>query len=411
MKMPRTLSRVIKATILTLCVLAVLWITLIAAPMWLARWRITHALADFHTIHLNESNWADTQRLMSRWGKWGHHEGTCTATACDYSISIVDPMSGWFDSLPGKVASTLVSLRLLFLAEKLGWHENRFFLRLTVEDDRIVKTSVGLSIGTTDSYLSFSDWGYALAAGAKTNSRLKRSTLPEKRHEAWILGNDEQLDLHPNYKAGRPGGCEICEHVEVTYTPQLSHDAIVRLTDYNLSCVTRIFFLCRKPADLLPAAAPWHIYDENEDEYPYPKNTPPVSCRTEPRALGRDADVVLEVIPVALLSEEKEPGTTGPTYTFSLKLLRVLKGRFNQQPGSSLQVRAFPGDTFTTPKQLAEPLAIGRKTLLLPDDITTEQTFYLRRCNIIDDTAENLAAIQLGIAQDIPYRHRPRFGE
>jgi hypothetical protein len=41
-----------------------------------------------HQIRLYQSTWADAQRLMHRWGAWGHYEGTCTAASCKYEIEM-----------------------------------------------------------------------------------------------------------------------------------------------------------------------------------------------------------------------------------------------------------------------------------------------------------------------------------
>ena len=51
-------------------------------------------MADMHQIRLYHSTWADAQKLMDRWGAWGHYDGSCTATECRYAIEIGDPMWG-----------------------------------------------------------------------------------------------------------------------------------------------------------------------------------------------------------------------------------------------------------------------------------------------------------------------------
>ena len=52
------------------------------------RWHAERLMADMHQIRLYQSTWADAQRLMHRWGAWGHHEGTCTAARCKYEIEM-----------------------------------------------------------------------------------------------------------------------------------------------------------------------------------------------------------------------------------------------------------------------------------------------------------------------------------
>src|SRR5216683_6968530 len=71
------------------------------------RWHAERLLADMHQIRLYESTWADAQRLMHRWGAWGHYDGSCTAESCKYEISMNDlafydpqiPRHAWVDWL------------------------------------------------------------------------------------------------------------------------------------------------------------------------------------------------------------------------------------------------------------------------------------------------------------------------
>src|ERR1700759_4734177 len=52
------------------------------------RGRAERLMADMHQIRLYQSTWADGQRLIHRWGAWGHYEGSCTAASCVYGIEM-----------------------------------------------------------------------------------------------------------------------------------------------------------------------------------------------------------------------------------------------------------------------------------------------------------------------------------
>ena len=52
------------------------------------RWHSERLSADMHQIRLYQSTWADAQRLMHRWGAWGHYDGSCTAASCKYQIEM-----------------------------------------------------------------------------------------------------------------------------------------------------------------------------------------------------------------------------------------------------------------------------------------------------------------------------------
>ena len=54
----------------------------------ISRWRAERLSADMHQIRLYQSTWADAQRLMNRWGAWGHYNGSCTTASCKYAIGM-----------------------------------------------------------------------------------------------------------------------------------------------------------------------------------------------------------------------------------------------------------------------------------------------------------------------------------
>lgn len=50
-------------------------------------------MGDMHQIRFYQSTWADTQRLMHRWGM-GHSDDTSSASDCLYVIEIGGPTFG-----------------------------------------------------------------------------------------------------------------------------------------------------------------------------------------------------------------------------------------------------------------------------------------------------------------------------
>src|ERR1700749_1297168 len=95
--MPRLLARTLRAILYAAATLLILWLALIEAPMWLRRLHAQPLLADFQSIQVNQSDWSDAQRLMRRWGRWGHFDGSCTSAYCSYSITIEDAPSKWIE--------------------------------------------------------------------------------------------------------------------------------------------------------------------------------------------------------------------------------------------------------------------------------------------------------------------------
>jgi hypothetical protein len=386
-------------------------LALIKAPMALTRLRMHYLLADFHSIYPTQSTWSDAQHLMTRWGRWGHYDGTCTWADCDYTIHVSDPYSRWRDRLSERQGEWLFRSHLLPLMAHLGWRGTGFSVRFVVQDSKIVRNRTGLGLYVFNS--GPEHYSYGLGLGSQVRSRLSRPNPRERNHEPWILGTDEQLDDHPDYKVGRPGGCLGCENVEFTYTSSLLHADLVRLTAYDLSCLTRLHS-CTQIGDLLPAGHDWHLYDGDMMGPKVSGGPGPIPCRTDPRALGRDAEIVLEVEPLSI--EKHLDAWTEPPLTDELtrvRLLRAVKGIFDTAPGATLLIFPFPGSNFDKPTELPEHLVPGHHYFVLLDSSEAGKDGQLRapRCGVLDDTPANLAALQTGIAQDIPYRRPPKFGE
>ena len=52
------------------------------------RWHAERLSAEMHQIRLYQSTWGDAQRLMLKWGAWGHYDGSCTVSSCQYEIEM-----------------------------------------------------------------------------------------------------------------------------------------------------------------------------------------------------------------------------------------------------------------------------------------------------------------------------------
>jgi hypothetical protein len=74
---------------------------------------------------------------------------------------------------------------------------------------------------------------------------------------------DLQLTLHPNYAMGRPGGCEICVLGWVKFTSDAEREDINRLTQFDLSCLTR-WHPCLTQSDLMPAAWAQYVAEHSQ---------------------------------------------------------------------------------------------------------------------------------------------------
>ena len=396
--MPRPLlRRALRGILYTCATLFLLWATLIAGPMWLTRIRMAYLLADFQSIHPTQSTWAEAQRLMTRWGKWGHYEGTCTANFCNYEILVDDPTSDIVFRAPSRMADGLQNLGVFAVLQRLGWRESSLSLGFIVRDSVLTSTLTTLRIQVPNYAADQGDTGYTLQLRTQVRPRLKAGPQ-QYRRTRWILGNNEQLADHPDYKVGRPSGCLGCLSYEITYTPALSHSEIIRLTSYDLSCLTRRH-PCLQLFDLLSVARQWDFYSPPDNNH-----LQATSCNTDGRALGRDAEFVLEVDAIAV---KKVPGTVldgitkEPYEIATTRVVRTLKGRPVAKFGAEEDLIGFPGTPNT---ELPEHLNQGNRYFVILDSVESDSnSFEIPRCGVLEATPENLQRLSLGIAEDRKY--------
>jgi hypothetical protein len=114
------------------------------------RWRAEKLSADLHQIRLYQSTWADAQRLMHRWGAWGHYNGGCTSETCTYNIYL----SNLASHNPNAPSPTWVIWLLTHdrfnMYERFGGRGSAFVTSFTVNNGTIWRkgVEVGLDVPT-----------------------------------------------------------------------------------------------------------------------------------------------------------------------------------------------------------------------------------------------------------------------
>ena len=320
----RIALRVLRISLLSIAALILLAFVLVQAQQHLFRHRAERLLADFQSIRLHQSTWADAQVLMQRWGAWGHYDGTCGEAECVYRIELGDAASGWV----GKLAGGSDGLRFRIVErsyELLGGRDGAMVVSFLLQDGVIWRSGIELMVGATPR----ADYGYMIFLKAHASDSLR---------DSWV-GDEEQLARHPNYKAHRPGACEGCLAAEVTFTPYIAPSTLRELTAYNLSCLTRLVHSCVNLPDVLPIAHDWHFYPETEGEAKPPaKPATPKACDAPLYALGRDADTVFVV---DVLSR----GARG-VFTFIPRATdRRTRDRYSESPRHSQRQHSMDGSS------------------------------------------------------------------
>jgi hypothetical protein len=398
----KSLKRALRVVCVTALVLAVLLSAGVQFQQRLLRWRAEQLIADMHRVRLYQSTWADAQRLMRRWGAWGRYEGICNATDCRYEINLGDASYRAF-ALSSNTWEWLRRLQAYPLYRLLGGRYSCVRLAFVVQDGTIWRTSTSVDIDVPPKLLTKDDEGYMLLVKATSQQVLVRT------EDGGTLGRQEQLSQHPYYKAGRPGGCENCLMVRVTYSTHTPQSEIERLTSFDLSCVTRLI-ACRLPEDLLPAAREWHLYGELEPDYrvPGPSQSPPRPCDIPIWAVARDAvsAFVVDAIPtaeqeqVAYGKEKSEADLVSESA--SVRIVQQLKGAYAWKPGTVVEADTFSGRHYNPPPQQPEHLTFGNRYILLAssEDHGKEPALFMDRCGVQKDTPEVREELEKGFAQN-----------
>ena len=395
--------RVLRAICLSALAVLLVLFAFIQIQQHLLRHRAERLLADFQTIRLHQSTWADAQALTTRWGAWGHYDGQCTASDCAYTVTLSDPVSRISRHMKSNAGWRLVmylARAYIFLGGKIA----TFRVTFLVQDASIWRSGVWLNLQVPPHAKKDADYDgdYSLLLSARASD-----SLHETRHGPWILGADDQLADHPNYKEGRPSGCESCESSEVTFTPYISTAELRQVTSYDLSCLTR-FHSCLDPPDVLPIARVWDAYPPPQPKAPAEQCGIPISAR------ARDAN---DVLVVDMLSSKivKRPAAEHPpgndVQIANVRVVQPLKGTIaSGELLDAVSIASHNRYVDSYFERAPENLQVGKRYVIFPDSTSHASQIGLDFCSVVDDTPAAREEVQQGIAQNDALRRTEEFG-
>ena len=317
-------------------------------------------MADMHQIRLYQSTWADAQRLMQRWGKWGHYEGSCTAAECRYAIEVGDPI--WGIKTLSEISLLMRGIYFVRGSGLFGGHLAALRTTFTVQDGIIMRESARVIVDVPPDLRHFRELNssYSLIIETKSRQKLLHSNGFDR-----ILGNYEQLADHPYYKVGTPSGCTNCFAAYVVYSTYTPQPEIDRLTDFNFSCFTR-FSKCQWLGDLLPIAWDWRLYSYFEPGHTLQMvvPAPPRPCDIPLWALGRDYNSIFAVQALSI-GQQKE--WNGMHEVDQAKIISTLKGS-SWRNGQVMKVLPYPQEPDDPSISIRERLTPGKSYLLVFED-------------------------------------------
>ena len=384
-------------------ILSIVLLTLAAVQFQqrLLRHRAEQLMADMHQIRLYRSTWADAQRLMYRWGAWGHYDGACAADECRYQVALTDISYRGFGWLMRHGGFRIYSW--------FGGRAARLVISFTVHDGTIWRETAAVTVTASPKLMSAdNEFPLTLMVQTKSRQRLRRT-----KDDGWIMGIDDQLARHPYYKAGRPGGCTMCEEAVVTYSTRTPPAEVDRLTTFNFSCLTQ-FPSCTELEQLLPAAKDWRLYHE-EDSAMQQSASPPKPCDVPLWAIARDTGHALLVeglskrivkVPGFVFVAAKNTFEKGPGFNKEearVKILTPLKGTPPWNKEAVILAHPYGGAEYDSiPVEASEHLFPGRRYIVFPvgEVLARESPIELDRCGVWEDSSENRRELEKGFAQN-----------
>ena len=380
-------GRVLRVTGVGVLVLVAGLAAFVQVQQHLLRWRAERLLADIREIQMGKSNWADAQRLMTRWGAWGGWEGSCTAKRCDYQIVMEDS----FRALPAffipsgqlRIAPRTCCHWLWKPYMALGGRLSQVNARLEIKEGVVWAKSYFVEIGTFKRIPGESEpVSYSLVGNAVGMTSFQFDFRPH-------------LLAHPEYLVGRPSGCEGCVLIYSHFSPFADPVIVHQLLDFNLDCLTRLH-PCETVAELMPSA--WRLYNQpeqggNSDKRIEPSNTEKLEIA------GRDEYFVAiaEVVRARYALEEGKQ-----IEWFAFRVVQSLKNRVPVGPSPHRwelegAERSYPGsegiDELKKGDRIIVFFAARTDRPDLPNALTELDDFAVY-------TDRNLEIVQRGIARD-----------
>jgi hypothetical protein len=348
---------------------------LLSIQQHILRWRAERLLSDIRDLQLGKSTWADAQRIMTRWGAWGHYVGSCTQERCSYQIELKGP------ECPPSLYAVIRALPLLATRDADISADLQVIHGIVWGKDFAVYLVVAGGI-------SSDDYEYGLLASSNTLWRTSE-------FQRYNFGD------HPDYVVGHPGGCEGCESVYSRFTPFVDPGLARDLMDFNLDCLTRLF-QCRDQIDIMPRVwkqvqAEEEQFAETQKEHPGYLPSPP-----SPEFLGRDrANVVIAEVVSTRIEGSPSGETNYSTFRLDQRLKRATfwdqKQLIEDYPLSS-HALAGKGDE-------GKLVAPGKKVILAFDTLYNSGPHHSVNladdCEVIPLTNENLDAVRRGMQLDI----------
>jgi hypothetical protein len=367
------------------------------------RYRAERLLSDIQSIELRKTTWQEAESRLGKWGAQSKLSDRCDSQECSVQIELdefvmrhffrndpfeeIDNYLRWRLKLsPDSWPLTNLANSFLELYMRAGGHPTAIRARVGMRDG--IAWSKGISVYIcTFARLSDNDPRYyAFALMAEIQSTSRNDWL-----EGIVLSPGIQLQNHPEYEIGRPGGCESCIDGWVKFTPFASPSDIRRLMHLDFSCLTRLQ-PCTSQAQIMPDAWAQYLRENSSLSQPHFSEPSPGLLVV----IGRDSPVSFSA---ELLSDiEVHSNEDICLIKVKAKVLESLKGTTDWKNGENRVVTLLRAQ----PCKIQELKPGTRWILFLP---TVASNLFESDPGLewaaIPMTLENLGCFRKGIEQSL----------
>ncbi len=323
---------------------------------------------------------------MSRWGRYGHYDGTCDGSFCRYNIELQSPLRRLANNRFGiYLGNDLLTTLLYPLILSVEYNGPMAELRTHFAvQDRVVQRKSASFWYVTPRTIA--------AAGEASLIAVVRADSHAGGTNEWGW---EQLADHPYFVVTRPGGCTFCLMAKITFAMDTPTEEANRLLSFNLSCLTDVL-PCKYLEDVYPPAEAWHMYDgavggrPGDPSWKWPGTESRGDCKVPLFARGREAD---SIISVTALSETTAKDQAEESDRALVRLDSTIKGKIGRSSGEMLDV-GLVHDYESSKRRFEYPMTTGKSFLLIvpnPDLVTKK--LDLDWCLIISDSPEARAEL------------------
>lgn len=367
--------------------LLLIFATVIQVEAHILRYRAEHLLADIRQLELRKSTWADAQKLMTRWGAWGHYDGSCTAAECEYQIVLTNAsyVATLHDGLPHLTPFDDGRDR----KRPIVGHPISVVAGFNVLD--------GVVWGKSFSVLLEFPHPFSFKGAERPDSLLMGATSASRlSHQRW----PSSFALHGDYLIGarQREGLIISF---ANFTPYADPTDVRRLMDINLACITR-WLPCREQKEIMPAASRQQVAEEEKLGAIRRSG----GCEFPRAALGRETEEAALAEVIAVRGETDATGESSQNVSFRLEG-RLKRAQF--WPVNLMgQGRLYDWSYWRSAGGRPQVAAAGSHVVLLleaaPEGNDKEAHLHIYPCGVIPFTPQNLAEVQRGIDEDYLYK-------